>query len=81
MDLMIPAIVRDVHGVSPAATSFLVMPALVAGIHVFLASAAKEDVDGRDEPGHDGTGRSRDLFVRIVAGCPDNSRRKRRPLG
>jgi hypothetical protein len=27
-----------------------VMPALVAGIHVFLA---KLDVDGRDKPGHD----------------------------
>jgi hypothetical protein len=26
------------------------MPALVAGIHV---SGAVEDVDGRDEPGHD----------------------------
>jgi hypothetical protein len=29
------------------------MPALVAGIHVFLAGAT-EDVDGRDKPGHDG---------------------------
>jgi len=28
------------------------MPALVAGIHVLL-TAAKEDVDGRDKPGHD----------------------------
>jgi hypothetical protein len=28
------------------------MPALVAGIHVFLTQ--NEDVDGRDEPGHDG---------------------------
>jgi hypothetical protein len=26
------------------------MPALVAGIHVL---AARKDVDGRDEPGHD----------------------------
>jgi hypothetical protein len=30
----------------------LVMPALVAGIHVFRA-AAKQGVDGRDRPGHD----------------------------
>ena len=30
----------------------IVMPGLVPGIHVF---AKKEDVDGRDEPGHDGT--------------------------
>jgi hypothetical protein len=28
------------------------MPGLVPGIHVFTA-AMKEDVDGRDEPGHD----------------------------
>jgi hypothetical protein len=27
------------------------MPALVAGIHVFLRRS--NDVDGRDEPGHD----------------------------
>jgi hypothetical protein len=27
------------------------MPALVAGIHAFLF--AKQDVDGRNEPGHD----------------------------
>jgi hypothetical protein len=30
---------------------FLVMPALVAGIDVF--SCIAQDVDGRDEPGHD----------------------------
>jgi hypothetical protein len=30
-----------------------VMPALVAGIHVFLFLAAK-GVDGRVKPGHDG---------------------------
>jgi hypothetical protein len=30
-----------------------VMPALVAGIHVL---AAKQGVDGRDKPGHDGVG-------------------------
>jgi len=29
------------------------MPGLVPGIHV-LAAFKKEDVDGRDEPGHDG---------------------------
>jgi hypothetical protein len=29
------------------------MPALVAGIHVFTAARRAEDVDGRDEPGHD----------------------------
>jgi citronellyl-CoA dehydrogenase len=28
------------------------MPGLVPGIHVFLAGV-KEDVDGRDKPGHD----------------------------
>jgi hypothetical protein len=30
----------------------LVMPGLVPGIHVFAAT--KQDVDGRDKPGHDG---------------------------
>jgi hypothetical protein len=30
-----------------------VMPALVAGIHVFLVSGGKQGVDGRDKPGHD----------------------------
>jgi hypothetical protein len=29
------------------------MPGLVPGIHVFAVGAEK-DVDGRDEPGHDG---------------------------
>ena len=31
----------------------IVMPGLVPGIHVFSA-VNKEDVDGRDQPGHDG---------------------------
>src|SRR5258708_38572274 len=30
-----------------------VMPALVAGIHVFLPGFSKKGVDGRDKPGHD----------------------------
>ncbi len=30
-----------------------VMPALVAGIHVFFRDNIKQDVDGRDKPGHD----------------------------
>jgi len=30
-----------------------VMPGLVPGIHVFDRQV-KQDVDGRDEPGHDG---------------------------
>jgi hypothetical protein len=33
-------------------TFSIVMPALVAGIHVFLV-CRKQDVDGRDKPGHD----------------------------
>jgi hypothetical protein len=32
----------------------IVMPGLVPGIHVFTTSGGKKDVDGRDEPGHDG---------------------------
>jgi hypothetical protein len=31
-----------------------VMPGLVPGIHVFSSFAKRKDVDGRDEPGHDG---------------------------
>jgi hydroxymethylglutaryl-CoA lyase len=31
------------------------MPGLVPGIHVFFLSQ-KQDVDGRDEPGHDERG-------------------------
>jgi hypothetical protein len=27
------------------------MPGLVPGIHAFIVTAAKEDVDGRDKPG------------------------------
>jgi hypothetical protein len=30
------------------------MPALVAGIHVYIHIHCIEDVDGRDEPDHDG---------------------------
>src|SRR6266849_1457587 len=30
-----------------------VMPALVAGIHVFNGNSGSKDVDGRDKPGHD----------------------------
>ena len=29
------------------------MPGLVPGIHVFASLLGKNDVDGRDEPGHD----------------------------
>jgi hypothetical protein len=29
------------------------MPALVAGIHVFLAVLQQQTVDGRDKPSHD----------------------------
>jgi hypothetical protein len=32
----------------------LVMPALVAGIHVLPFIRGETDVDGRDKPGHDG---------------------------
>ena len=29
-----------------------VMPGLVPGIHVFVGLRQKQDVDGRDKPGH-----------------------------
>src|SRR5579871_2226699 len=57
------------------------MPALVAVIHVFLAGPRREDVDGRDKPGHD-SGEIVTLRVRHVASrldpqsdCPGASRR------
>ena len=37
----------------PAIRPALVMPGLVPGIHVFLPQQQKQDVDGRDKPGHD----------------------------
>ena len=41
------------------------MPGLVPGIHVF--GVAKEDVDGRDKPGHDDDGESSDKGNTIPA--------------
>jgi hypothetical protein len=41
-----------------------VMPGLVPGIHVF-SSLCDKDVDGRDEPGHDGVDGSRLMAVSI----------------
>jgi hypothetical protein len=32
---------------------FLVMPALVAGLHVFKKALQEQGVDGREKPGHD----------------------------
>ena len=39
-------------GLVPAPILSVVMPALVAGIHV-LRHRVKKDVDGRNKPGHD----------------------------
>jgi hypothetical protein len=45
------------------------MPALVAGIHDFLLFR-KQDVDGRDEPGHDAVESVRAFpLTRIRAQC------------
>ncbi len=38
------------------------MPGLVPGIHVFLYVLTKQDVDGRDKPGHDGIPSNQILF-------------------
>ena len=35
-----------------AAINVIVMPGFMPGIHVFIA-LSKQDVDGRDKPGHD----------------------------
>jgi hypothetical protein len=43
----------------------VVMPALGAGIHVFLVgTSAEQDVDGRDKPGHDAEMHSADAHSR-----------------
>jgi hypothetical protein len=42
------------------------MPALVAGIHVFLSiDNRKQDVDGRDKPGHDAADSHGQLFEAV----------------
>ena len=56
--------------------NFFVMPGLVPGIHVFNGSNVKEDVDGRDKPGHDEFDVSEYFDVRRIirarspVGCP-----------
>ena len=60
--MLAPGHGAEVDGVSalgrvPTRSNHLssVVPALVAGIHVFLAArVSKQSVDGRDKPGHDG---------------------------
>jgi hypothetical protein len=42
------------------------MPALVAGIHVLLATKEKEDVDARHKAGHDVESASPDTTVSII---------------
>ena len=48
------------------------MPGLVPGIRVFTTGGEK-DVDGRDEPGHDGKHR---VAARLKSGSPFSSNRK-----
>jgi hypothetical protein len=44
------------------------MPGLVPGIHVFLSFISrKQDVDGRDKPGHDGAYRECVLYYAATA--------------
>jgi hypothetical protein len=40
--------------------TYSVMPALIAGIHVF---GKNNDVDGRDKPGHDGAAVQSDAIM------------------
>jgi putative acetyltransferase len=59
---------------------WLVMPALVAGIHVLKAFDIK-DVDGRDKPGHDDAGAiARTAFWPGVAGIASETRYEARPM-
>jgi hypothetical protein len=41
-----------------------VMPGFMPGIHVFFVCVHKQDVDGRDKPGHDGSG----MLPRLLSG-------------
>lgn len=50
----------------------VVMPALVAGIHVLLPSR-RQGADGRDKSGHDEDERLRHLTTAAV--CPNNNLR------
>jgi hypothetical protein len=51
---LVPPVTMETLPLSvPMYASESVMPALVAGIHVFRGD--KADVDGRDKPGHDGS--------------------------
>ena|SRR5882757_190372 len=49
------------------------MPGLVPGIHVLSVANAVKDVDGRDEPGHDGER----VCTQISTTCPGCSATKR----
>jgi hypothetical protein len=51
---------------SPHPTEFLVMPGPVPGIHALL-QFSREDVDGRDKPGHD------DESLTVLANCVASS--------
>jgi hypothetical protein len=48
------------------------MPGLVPGIHV-LRSLGSEDVDGRDEPGHDGGSMNLSPFL-VIANAAKQSK-------
>jgi hypothetical protein len=48
-----PQILTRMQPIEWALLAKVVMPGLVPGIHV-LKAKPQEDVDGRDEPGHDG---------------------------
>ena len=69
---------RAISGWADRTTTYkFVMPGLVPGIHVFLT--AKQDVDGRDEPGHDEIGSV--LCFQSIAWNAPKSRRHHVALG
>ncbi|QDW41327.1 hypothetical protein FFI89_031935 [Bradyrhizobium sp. KBS0727] len=51
------------------------MPELVPGIHVCSSVQKRQDVDGRDKPGHDGWAAVSSLSERIVTGSGGRSSR------
>jgi hypothetical protein len=64
----------DVHGVASLVGPSIVMPGLVPGIHVLCRRSAKQDVDGRDEPGYDEDG-----YLRLLASHCHGKRHQIKP--
>jgi hypothetical protein len=50
-----PGLVPGIHVLGFSRNPHPVMPGFMPGIYVYFVPRLKQDVDGRDKPGHDGT--------------------------